>query len=129
MQSFWTALLDHPILLVIMLMFFMGFVGMTYEFILRLCGKSPFLPDPQDGEEEDEGESEPPEPANVPKPPTGPKDVLEGAAEIDGAEEIEDDDGTKTYEYIYRSEPSPSEYGNWDGAWDDAVNELANKEN
>lgn len=104
MQSFFTALLDHPILLVIMLMFFMGFVGMTYEFILRLCGKSPFLPDPQDVEE-DEGETEPPEPANVPKPPQPPKDTLKGAEEIpDGAEEIVDEDGNTTVQYTYSTD-------------------------
>ena len=103
MQSFCTALLDHPILLVIMLMFFLGFVGMTYEFILRLCGKSPFLPAPQDVEE-DEGKCEPPEPANVPKPPQPPKDTLKAAKEIpDGIEEVENEDGTTTVEFTYPS--------------------------
>lgn len=100
MQSFCTELLNHPILLVIMLMFFMGFVGMTYEFILRLCGKSPFLPNQQNVE--DEGNCEPPEPANVPKPPQPPKDTLNAAKEIpDGVEEVENEDGTFTVEFTY----------------------------
>ena len=100
MQSFCTELLNHPILLVIMLMFFMGFVGMTYEFILRLCGKSPFLPNQQNVE--DEGNNEPPEPANVPKPPQPPKDTLNAANEIpDGVEEVDNEDGTFTVEFTY----------------------------
>ena len=105
MQSFCTELLNHPILLVIMLMFFMGFVGMTYEFILRLCGKSPFLPNQQNVE--DEGNNEPPEPANVPKPPQPPKDTLNAANEIpDGVEEVDNEDGTFTVEFTYPTEES-----------------------
>ena len=105
MQSFCTELLNHPILLVIMLMFFMGFVGMTYEFIQRLCGKSPFLPNQQNVE--DEGNNEPPEPTNVPKPPHPPKDTLNAAKEIpDGVEEVENEDGTFTVEFTYPTEES-----------------------
>ena len=105
MQSFCTELLNHPILLVIMLMFFMGFVGMTYEFILRLCGKSPFLPNQQNVEHE--GNNEPPEPANVPKPPQPPKDTLNAANEIpDGVEEVDNEDGTFTVEFTYPTEES-----------------------
>ena len=105
MQSFCTELLNHPILLVIMLMFFMGFVGMTYEFILRLCGKSPFLPNQQNVE--DEGNNEPPEPTNVPKPRQPPKDTLNAANEIpDGVEEVDNEDGTFTVEFTYPTEES-----------------------
>ena len=105
MQSFCTELLNHPILLVILLMFFMGFVGMTYEFILRLCGKSPFLPNQQNVE--DEGNNEPPEPTNVPKPTQPPKDTLNAANEIpDGVEEVENEDGTFTVEFTYPNEES-----------------------
>lgn len=83
-------------------MFFMGFVGMTYEFILRMCGKKPFLETPNGDEG---GSKEPPEPANVPKPPTGPDDELEGAEEIpDGAEEIVDEDGNTTVQYTYSTD-------------------------
>ena len=109
MQSFCTALLDHPILLVILLMFFMGFVGMTYEFILRLCGKSQFLPNlPKNNED---GNSEPLEPTNVPKPPVPPSDTLMDAEEIpDGIEEIENEDGTTTVEYTY----APHDSNGWE---------------
>lgn len=98
-MEFLIALLDHPVLLVVILMFIMGFVGMTYEFILRMCGKKPFLEPPkQDG-------NEPPEPANVPKPDTDPDDELKGAEEIpDGAEEVEDEDGNTTVEYTYSTD-------------------------
>ena len=109
MQSFFTSLLDHPILLVVMLMFFLGFVGMTYEFILRLCGKSPFCPELKDVENKDD--TEPPELANVPKTPNDPDDVLEGAAKFDdkieGAEEVEDEDGNTTIEYVFTTDNDP----------------------
>lgn len=96
------ALLEHPVILLVLLMFFMGFVGMTYEFILRMCGKKPFLETPNGDEG---GSEEPPEPANVPKPPTDPDDELEGAEEIpDGAEEIVDEDGNTTVQYTYSTD-------------------------
>lgn len=101
-MEFLIALLDHPVLLVVILMFIMGFVGMTYEFILRMCGKKPFLETPNGDEG---GNKEPPEPANVPKPDTDPDDELKGAAEIpDGAEEVEDEDGNATVEYTYTTD-------------------------
>lgn len=102
-MEFLIALLDHPVLLVVILMFIMGFVGMTYEFILRLGGKEAFLEKPSQG---NGGENkEPPEPANVPKPDTDPDDELEGAEEIpDGAEEVEDEDGNTTVEYTYSTD-------------------------
>lgn len=116
-MQFLMALLEHPVLLVILLMFFMGFVGMTYEFILRMCKKPPFLDAPiqNDEDNEDGGEAEPPEPANVPKPPTEPDGELKGAAEIpDGAEEVEDEDGNLTVEYTYTTLPNNFWEKNWD---------------
>lgn len=101
-MQFLLALLEHPVILLVLLMFFMGFVGMTYEFILRMCGKKPFLETPNGNEG---GSKEPPEPANVPKPPTDPDDELEGAEEIpDGAEEIVDEDGNTTVQYTYSTD-------------------------
>ncbi len=101
-MQFLLALLEHPVILLMLLMFFMGFVGMTYEFILRMCGKKPFLETPNVDEG---GSEEPPEPANVPKPPTDPDDELEGAEEIpDGAEEIVDEDGNTTVQYTYSTD-------------------------
>lgn len=99
-MEFLMALLEHPVILLMLLMFFMGFVGMTYEFILRMCGKKPFLETSPS-----EGDEEPPEQANVPKPDTDPDDELEGAEEIpDGAEEVEDEDGNATVEYTYSTD-------------------------
>ena len=101
-MQFLLALLEHPVILLMLLMFFMGFVGMTYEFILRMCGKKPFLETPT---KDEGGSEEPPEPANVPKPPTDPDDELEGAEEIpDGAEEIVDEDGNTTVQYTYSTD-------------------------
>ena len=101
-MQFLLALLEHPVILLMLLMFFMGFVGMTYEFILRMCGKKPFLETPT---KDEGGNEEPPEPANVPKPPTDPDDELEGAEEIpDGAEEIVDEDGNTTVQYTYSTD-------------------------
>ena len=112
-MQFLISLLDHPILLVILLMCFLGFIGMTYDFVLRLYGKKPFLVRP--GNDDDEDSTEPPEPANVPKPPTDPNDTLKGEAEIEGAEEVEDEDGNKTVEYIFKAEDNP--YDNWPEPW------------
>lgn len=118
-MQFLMALLEHPVLLVILLLFFMGFVGMTYEFILRMCKKPPFL-----GEIE-EDDDEPPEPANVPKPPTDPDGELKGAAEIpDGAEEVEDEDGNLTVEYTYTTLPNNI----WEKHWDDKNKQVEAKE-
>lgn len=117
-MQFLIALLEHPVLLVILLMCFMGFMGMTYEFILRLCGKKPFLEMPMDDGYDYDDDVEPSEPSNVPKPPTNPDDVLKGEAELDnneieGAEEIEDEDGNKTVEYIYCADKDPLDDNYW----------------
>ena len=98
-MQFLMALLEHPIVLVVLLMFFMGFVGMTYEFILRMCGKKPFVEPSARGSYRGD---EPPEQASVPKPPTDPDGELQAAEEIpDGAEEVEDEDGNVTVQYTY----------------------------
>ena len=103
-MQFLTNILEHPVLFVILLMFVMGFVGMTYDFILKLFGKKPlhFFNYSTDYEKDEGKNNEPPEPANVPKPPAPPSDTLKGAEEIpDGAEELENEDGTTTVEYTY----------------------------
>jgi hypothetical protein len=110
--TFWLELLKHPILFVMAMIAGLVFIGMTYEFILRMFNKSaPGFPEPKsDG---DEG-TEPPEPANVPKPPTPPKDTLKGAEEIpDGAEEVENEDGTTTVEYTYDDTDSGQSTSRW----------------
>lgn len=111
-MQFLMALLEHQVLLVILLMFFMGFVGMTYEFILRLFEKrsmKEWLPAPDclsrwPDDLEDDPPPPPPEPAKVPKPPTGPKDTLVAESDIEGGEEVEDENGNTTFHYIYKSD-------------------------
>ena len=109
-MQFLIALLEHPVLLVILTLCFMGFICMTYDFILRLFGKKGMgdginlsntkWPD----DLSDDPPPAPPETANVPKPPTGPKDTLVGEAEIEGGEEVEDDEGNTEFHYIYKSD-------------------------
>lgn len=103
-MQFLMELTKMPFVLIVVMILGLVFVGMTYEFILRLFKRTTPV---DDLPAEDNGRAEPPEPANVPKPPTGPNDVLEGTAELEGAEEVEGEDGTKTYEYIYKSDAEP----------------------
>lgn len=107
--TFWLELLKQPFLFIITIVAILVFIGMTYDFILKLFGW-------MDGQKdhanvkfvEDSGSEdtdEPPEPTNVPKPPTPPNDTLKGAEEIpDGAEEVENGDGTATVEYTYTTD-------------------------
>ena len=116
--TFWLELLKQPILFVITMVAMLVFIGMTYDFILKMLNKQlPHEDSPTDDvdDEDDDGEvNEPPEPTNVPKPPTPPNDTLKGEEEIpDGAEEIENNDGTTTLVYTY----------DWEGeqpSWTDA---------
>ena len=86
MTQIFMALLEHPLVFGFLVLCFLGFVGMTYEFILRLFGRKGMV---EDRLEEFNGkldlggnDDEPPkETANVPKP-DGPDDVLEGKNEI-----------------------------------------------
>lgn len=115
-MQFLLALLEHPVLLVILTLCFMGFVCMTYEFILRLFGKKGIgdginlsntrWPD----DLEDDPPPPPPEPAKVPKPPTGPKDTLVAEADIEGGEEVEDENGNTEFHYIYKSDELAPSY-------------------
>ena len=94
--------------MVILLISFMCFVGMTYEFILLLLEKrsmKEWLPSSNSNSRWPD-DPPPPEPANVPKPPTDPDDVLQAANEIEGVEEVENEDGNVTIEYTY----SPNGY-------------------
>lgn len=104
-MQFLLALLEHPGILISLLVFILVFIGMTYEFILRLFGKGTSNTSFPQVDGDDDSEEEPPEPANVPKPPTDPDDELEGAEEIpDGAEEIVDEDGNTTVQYTYSTD-------------------------
>ena len=113
-MQFLLTLLEHPVILVRLLMFFMGFVGLTYEFILRLSGKKGMCEEkgclgnvrfPDDTQDDP-----PPEPAKVPKPPVGPKDTLSEEAEIEGGEEVEDENGNIEFHYIYKSDELAPSY-------------------
>lgn len=113
-MQFLLALLEHPVLLVILLMVFMGFIAMTYEFILKLFGKKSL----GDGinlsntrcPDDLADDPPPPEPAKVPKPPTGPKDTLVAEADIEGGEEVEDENGNIEFHYIYKSDELAPNY-------------------
>lgn len=117
-MQFLLALLEHPGILISLLVFILVFIGMTYEFILRLFGKGTSNISSPKVDGDDDSEEEPPEPANVPKPPTGPKDTLKGEAEIEGAEEIEDEDGNVSTELFYNDSngplPDPPSYWWWE---------------
>ena len=62
MRNIIVELYGHPVLFVITLLFILGFLGMTYEFILRLFGKPSDLhsvilnagKDKEDDEEEED---------------------------------------------------------------------------
>ena len=88
------------------------FIGMTYEFILRMFNKStPGFPELKPN---DDDRAEPPEPANVPKPPTPPNDTLKGAEEIpNGAEEVENEDGTTSVIYTYDGNDQGQSTSRW----------------
>ena len=109
--TFWLELLKHPMLFVLTMISVLVFIGMTYEFILRMFKRTTPVDDLPD---EDNGRAEPPEPANVPKPPIPPNDTLKGAEEIpDGAEEVENEDGTTTVEYTYGDTGSGQSTSRW----------------
>lgn len=106
--TFWLELLKQPFLFIIAIVAILVFIGMTYDFILKLFGMDGQKDHANGRFVEDSGSEdteEPPEPTNVPKPPTPPNDTLKGAAEIpDGAEEVENGDGTTTVEFTYGGE-------------------------
>ena len=68
-----TILVEHPLTFGFIILCFLGFVGMTYEFILRLFKRNSLhdeLKNKLDMEDKDDivedEQTEPPEPANVP---------------------------------------------------------------
>ena len=52
-----TILVEHPLTFGFMILCFMGFVGLTYDFILRLFGRQGYKAEPQ-AEQEVEVEEE-----------------------------------------------------------------------
>ena len=113
-MQFLLALLEHPVIFVILLMIFMGFIAMTYDFILKMFGKKS-LGDglvPSNTKWPDDLADDPPhpEPAKVPKPPTGPRDTLVSEADIEGGEEVEDENGNTEFHYIYKSDELAPNY-------------------
>ena len=115
-MQFLLALLEHPVIFVILLMIFMGFIAMTYDFILKMFGKKSLgdglFPSNTKWPDDlaDDPPPPPPEPAKVPKPPTGPKDTLVAEADIEGGEEVEDENGNIEFHYIYKSDELAPSY-------------------
>lgn len=46
-----TILIEHPLTFGFMILCFMGFVGLTYDFILRLFGRPGYKQSPEVGQE------------------------------------------------------------------------------
>lgn len=93
-----TILVEHPMTFGFLLIFFLVFVHMTYEFILRMFGRTG--PSKNNYMVPDFGESdEPLEPSNVPNPDMPPDDIIEAEADIpcDGDEREEEEE--QEYEY------------------------------
>lgn len=100
-MQFLMSILEHPVLFVVLILCFMGFICMTYEFILRLSGRGGM----GDGinlsstrRSDDNLGGQPPYGLD------GNRNANVGDAEIEGAEVIEDEDGNDTIEYIYGSD-------------------------
>jgi hypothetical protein len=75
-------LVEHPLTFGFIILCFLGFIGMTYEFILKLFGRKGIIEDAPGFEKNGGGkQGEPPEPALV-KNPDGPDDTLEAQEDI-----------------------------------------------
>ena len=76
MSQILLMLLEHPLTTGFLVLCALGFVRMTYDFILRLFGRKGF-PNVLEGDKNDKPKKdEPPEDSNVPNP-DGPDDILE----------------------------------------------------
>ena len=75
MASVVTILMEHPLTLGFLTLCFLGFVRMTYEFILRLFGKHGFQENFLSGDEDDG--MPPPEDSPVDDPDNEPPPVEE----------------------------------------------------
>ena len=76
-------LVEHPLTFGFLVLCFMGLVGMTYEFILRLFGRKGIMENDEKkpvAKGKKKGE-DPMEPSNVPNP-DGPDDTLEAEDDI-----------------------------------------------
>ena len=71
-------LLEHPLTTGFLVLCALGFVRMTYDFILRLFGRKGF-PNVLEDKNDKPKKEEPPEDSNVPNP-NGPDDILEVGA-------------------------------------------------
>ena len=79
MTQFALTLMDHPVLFFLVLLSILSFIGMTYEFILRLFGKPSLVGGShEDLDLDDEGGMEG---SNVPLNPA-PDDVLHESEQI-----------------------------------------------
>lgn len=104
MRNIIVELYGHPVLFVITLLFILGFLGMTYEFILRLFGKpyydlhSVILNAGKDKEEDDEEEDDDIVKVNDVDP--DPEDEFEEKEEENEDEEKKDDNYDNPFKRI-----------------------------
>ena len=77
MSQILLMLLEHPLTFGFIILCALGFIRMTYDFILRLFGRKGF-PNVLESENKDDTspKEEPPDDSNVPNP-DGPDDILE----------------------------------------------------
>lgn len=80
MSQILLMLLEHPLTFGFIILCALGFIRMTYDFILRLFGRKGF-PNVLEIENKDDTppKEDPPEDSNVPNP-DGPDDILEVGA-------------------------------------------------
>ena len=104
MSQILLMLLEHPLTTGFLVLCALGFVRLTYDFILRLFGRKGFPNVLEGGNKEDTPpKEEPPEDSNVDNP-DGPDDILEVEA------------GTPVEEYIHN--PDWNKDGLQDGLHD-----------
>ena len=103
-MQFLIALLDHPVILVVLLLFSLLFAGLTFEFILKLAGKKGMM-----GEKNTFNVGYPNDLDDCSSDASDDKNSNRHE-EIEGAEEIEDENGGVTVEYIYRGHDNPKIY-------------------
>ena len=68
MAQIFLTLIEHPILFGFLVLCFMGVLGMTYDFLLKMFKRKGIVG----------GDEEPPEESNMPAKPDSPDDTLNG---------------------------------------------------
>lgn len=95
-----TILVEHPFTFGFLVLCLLGFVHMTYQFILRLFGRNGL--DENDDKRPDFGASdEPLETSNVPNPDVPPDGIMEAAGDIPCDDDEREDEEKEEQEYEY----------------------------